>query len=250
MSVTKKISLVLEAFGPQDTSLGIREIARRANLAPSTAHRLIAELVEIGYLERVDNGTLRLGLSLFELGHLVPQQRNLREMALPLMEDLRYATRQTVHLAVRDETEVVYVEILGNQGTDLPSRVGGRMPAYCTGVGKAILAFSDPQVVQAVINQGLLKRTEHTITDANHLLRELAEIRLRGVAFDREESAIGVMCAASPIKSRNLPATSAISVTGKRGMLDLEKVAPAVQTVARVLSRRLPIPLLSSYQRQ
>ena len=132
---------------------------------------------------------------------------------------------------------------------DILQRVGGRMPAYCTGVGKAILAFSDPQVVQAVINQGLRKRTEHTITDANHLLRELAEIRLRGVAFDREESGIGVMCAASPIKSRNLPATSAISVTGKRGMLDLEKVAPAVQTVARVLSRRLPIPLLSSFQR-
>lgn len=240
MSVVMRIGKILGAFGPTDVTLGIREISRRAKLAPSTTHRLVGELLELGYLERVDSGMLRLGLTLFELGHLVPRQRSLRDLALPFMEDLRYATRQTVHLAVRDGIEVVYVEILGNRGTDLPSRVGGRMPTYCTGVGKAILAFSDPEVVKAVIDQGLHARTKYTITDADRLLRELADIRNRGIAFDKEESELGVMCAASPIRSRNGEVTCAISITGKRGMLELEQVAPAVQTVARVLSRRMP----------
>lgn len=242
MSIARRVAQVLDCFGPSDPELGIREIARRSSLPPSTTHRLVAELLKLGYLERSANGRVMLGLALFELGQLVPRQRNLRDIALPFMEDLQQATRQTVHLAVRDGDEVVYVEILGNRGTDLPSRVGGRMPAYCTGVGKAILAFSDPEVVTASINAGLAPRTEHTITDNDRLLANLAEVRSTGIAFDKEESGPGILCAASPIRARNGDVVGALSVTGRSGLVSLDHVGIAVQAVASALSRRIVYP--------
>src|SRR5664279_5059944 len=149
VSVLGRAAGVLSAFDLEHTELTLSELARRAALPKSTAHRMVAELVRLGLLEQT--GTrLRLGLRLFELGQLVPRQSTLREAALPYMEDLREATASAVHLAVLEGVEVVYVEILrGRDRQVLPSRVGGRMPAHATGVGKAILAFSAPEVVKA-----------------------------------------------------------------------------------------------------
>jgi IclR family acetate operon transcriptional repressor len=231
---------VLRSFLPSDRSLGVREIARRSRLPPSTAHRIVSELAALGLLERSGDGAVSLGLRLFELGQLVPRQRSLRDVALPFMEDLQHATRQTVHLAIRDETEVVYVEILGSRGTSLPSRVGGRMPLHCTGVGKAILAYSDPAVVRAVLEQPLVARAPATITEPGRLLAQLREVRRRGVAYDRQESGPGIVCAASPILCADGHPAGALSVTGRVGLMDVEQVAPAVHAVARALGRRLP----------
>jgi len=236
-SVLGRAARVLSAFDVEHSVLGVAEIARRGGLPKSTAHRLVAELADLGLLEHTPVG-VRLGLRLFELGQLVPRQRTLREAAVPVMENLREATRSTVHLAVLEDVEVVYVEILGRPSLPgLPSHVGGRMPAHATGVGKAILAFSPPAVVQRRVEAGLEPRTPHTIVTPGRLARELAAVRRAGVAFDREESALGVVCVAAPVMGPDGAVEAALSVSGRAASLRPDRMAPAVRTAALTLSR-------------
>lgn len=242
-SVLARAAAVLEAFSPDTPELGISELARRSGLAKSTAHRMAGELVRLGWLEQT--GTkVRLGLRLFELGQLVPRQRALKDAALPFMEDLREVTRTNVHLAVLEGIEVVYVEILRVRDSQpLPSRVGGRMPAHATGVGKAILAFSPPDVVKARVDAGLVRRTAYTVIMPGALMRELASIRESGISYDRQESAIGVVCAAAPVFGADGRVVGSLSATGRAERLDTERMAPAVRTAALALSRQLGAPL-------
>lgn len=238
-SVLGRAASILNAFDPEDTGLSVYELARRTQLAKSTVHRLSAELCRLGLLERTREG-LRLGLHLFELGQLVPRQRSLREAALPLMEDLREATRSTVHLAVLDGVEVVYVEILRHKGAPgMPSRIGGRLPAHATGVGKALLAFSPAAVVSARIEAGQPSLSPFTIVTPGGLLRELATIRTTQLAFDREESGAGTVCAAAPIFGSDGRPAAALSVSGRSAFTDVDRVGPAVRTAALALSRQL-----------
>lgn len=244
-SVLGRAVLILDSLARGDV-LGVSEMARRTGLAKTTVHRLVAELARYDLVE-VTEGGIRLGMRLFELGQNVPRQRSLKEAALPYMRDLQQATRETVHLAVLDGAEVVYLEIL--HGTDvsrLPSRVGGRMPAHATGVGKAILAFSAPAVTDALIEQGLDRRTPHTIVMPGALRRELSRIAESYVSFDREESVPGIVCTASPVFGRDGAVVAAISLTGWSSRLDLERVAPAVRTAAIVLSRQLGAPAMAT----
>ena len=146
---------LLTAFRPGDGELTLAELARRTGLPKPTAHRMLAELAQWNVVERTPDG-IRLGMRLFELGQLAPLQRGLREAATPFLSDLFEATHETVHLAVPDGLDVVYVQKLaGRNGPRIPSRVGGRMPAYCTGVGKALLAFAPPERLAAVVAGGL-----------------------------------------------------------------------------------------------
>jgi len=233
---------LLWAFDPDRPELGISELARRTGLPKSTTHRLAGELVRLGLLEQA-GPRLRLGLRLFELGQLVPRQRTLRDAALPFMEDLREATQNSVHLAVLEGIEVVYVEILLSRGSrSLPSRVGGRLPAHATGVGKAILAFSPPEVVTARIEAGLVRLSPHTIVTPGGLTRELRTIRSEGVSYDRQESDLGIVCAAAPVIAPDGTVTAGLSVTGRAERLDVKRMAPAVRTAALALSRALASP--------
>lgn len=242
LTVIARSTALLLAFGPGDTVLGVSELARRTGLAKSTVYRLTCELARNGLLERSGSG-LRLGLRLFELGQLVPLQRDLRSAALPFMEDLREATRQIVHLAVLDGTEMVYLEILRSPDAPAPpSRVGGRLPAHATGVGKAALAFSPPEVVDAVVAGGLHRLSRRTIVQPGRLRRELETIRRQGCAFDREESSDGVVCVASPVFGPDDAVVGALSVSGWSARMNLERMAPAVRTAALALSRKLREP--------
>ncbi|QXJ20306.1 IclR family transcriptional regulator [Actinomadura graeca] len=238
-SFLRRAVAVLTAFRADDDGLGAAELARRSGLPRSTAHRIALDLVEAGLLER--QGTrVRLGLRLFEIGQRVPRQRVLRDAAVPYMSDLREATRQTVHLAVLEGAEVVYVEILGSPGgPPMPSEVGGRLPAHVTGVGKAILAFSPPDVVRAVLDAGLPRASGRSVAAPGLLARELDRIREEGVAYDREESGLGIVCAASPVLGPDGEALGALSVSGRSGRMRLTAVAPAVHTAALTLSRAL-----------
>ncbi|MFD0904212.1 IclR family transcriptional regulator [Actinomadura sediminis] len=238
-SFLRRVVAVLTAFRADDDGLGAAELARRSGLPKSTAHRIALDLVEAGLLER-QGPRVRLGLRLFEIGQRVPRQRVLRDAAVPYMSDLREATRQTVHLAVLEGAEVVYVEILGSPGgPPMPSKVGGRLPAHVTGVGKAILAFSPPEVVQTVVDAGLVRATGRSVAAPGLLARELERIRAEGVAYDREESGNGIVCAASPVLGADGEAIGALSVSGWSTGMRLAAVAPAVHTAALTLSRTL-----------
>lgn len=230
---------LLRSFRPGETDLSLAELSRRSQLPKPTVHRLLAELEAWGAVERTSEG-YRLGLWLFEVGQLAPRQQGVQEVAKPFLGDLHEATHETVHLAVPDGTEVVYVmKLEGQNGPPIPSRVGGRMPLYCTGVGKALLANASPDVVRAVLDGGLTRRTPHTQVMPGLLDRELAQIRETGVAYEREESSLGLACAASPIFGPDGRAVAAISITGWITRLDTARYGVAVRTTALAISRDL-----------
>jgi DNA-binding IclR family transcriptional regulator len=239
VSVLGRAFTLLTAFLADDVELTFAELSRRSGLPKPTVHRLITELVSWGMVERTPRG-VRLGMKLFELGQLVPRQRGLRNAALPILTDLFQATRQTVHLAVMDGSEVVYVEKLpGPDGPALPSRVGGRMELHCTAVGKAQLAFADEPLVRQVLQADLPRRTAQTVVMPGLLVRQLGRIRDTGLAFEFEESTRGIACVASPVFGVDDRVVAAISVAGWINRIDVDRVAPAVKTAASTLSRAL-----------
>jgi DNA-binding IclR family transcriptional regulator len=239
VSVLDRVTAVFDAFGEQADGLGVSELARRANLPKSTVSRIAADLVAQRFLDR-DGDLLYLGVRLFELGQTVELPRRLRQRALPVMTELRDVTGQTVHLAILDGPDVVFVAITrGAPVFCAPAHIGGRLPAHATALGKAILASSPPDVVSRATSTGLARRTPHTITEASMLLRQLVDIRALGVATEREECALDLTCVASPILGHAGLPTAAISVAGAVDDLVPDRVAPAVRAAAATLSRRL-----------
>lgn len=219
--------------------MSFTEIVRGTGMPKATVYRLLQELMRLGAVERVGSH-YRMGLRMFELGHLAHPARMLHEKAVPLLSDLRHVTQGTVHLGVLDGAEVVYLEkIIGPRGPRIPSRLGGRMPAYCTGIGKAMLAFTSADRIQTVFESGLDRRTPRTIVMRGPLLRELADVRQSGVAYEREESALGVNCVASPVLDTEGNPIAAISVASLGNTIDPKRVSPAVRAAALSLSRQL-----------
>jgi DNA-binding IclR family transcriptional regulator len=240
-----RVAAVLGAFDALHAELRVSEIARRAGLPKSTTSRLVRDLVGHGFLERDahDGSLLHMGTRLFEYGELASRHRNLRAVALPYMADLREATRQTVHLAVLDGTEVVYVEILRSKDAPkMGSRVGGRLPAHASAVGKALLAFGDAEAVEAVCAHGLARVGPRTITAPGLFRRELERIRGAGVAYENEETGPGVGCVASAILGADGRPVAAMSISGWCGKLNLRRVGPAVRTAGLAISRELRGP--------
>ncbi|MDT0183975.1 IclR family transcriptional regulator [Microbacterium sp. ARD31] len=239
LSMVGRVAAILGTFTAENPVLGVSEIARGAGLAKSSTSRIVQELVAFQFLERSGTG-VRLGLRVFELGETAARPRDLRKVALASMSDLRNAVNLTVHLAVLERGEVVYIEILPARGTPrLPSRVGGRMPAHATGVGKALLAYSDPHVLDDMIAAGLTSVGPRTVTDPARLYRELARVRSTGIAYEREESGAGIACAAACIRGASGEPLAAISAAGWDADFDVRRVGLAVHTAALAIAREV-----------
>ncbi len=229
---------ILESFDTEHSELRLSDIARRAHLPLSTAHRILGDLVAWGALER-ESDRYRIGLRLFELGTIAPSWQQHRTAALPYMEDLYEATHESVHLAVLDGCDIVYLlKIHGHEPTPL-TRTGGRRAAHCTGLGKALLAFSPRSTQESVVAAGLARNTPFTIVAPDAFYKELDEIRSRGIAFDRQESVPGLGCVAAPIFSRDQQAVAAISVSGPLLRLDITGLGPAIRAAALGVTRQL-----------
>lgn len=238
-SVVGRVFGLLSAFRPTDSALSLSELSRRTGLPKPTVHRLVHQLAEHGAVE-ISPGGARVGMGLFELGQLAAHPRSLRDAAMPYLADLHEATGETVHLAVMDGHEVVYVQKLENRRSPaLGSRVGGRMPAYCTAVGKALLAFGPPEQVQEILTEKLRRRTPRTIVAPGLLERELQRVRETGVAEEHEESTVGILCVATPVLDRHGSAVAAVSISGRAAHLDIARMAPAVRAAALGISRSL-----------
>lgn len=228
---------LLDIFSVDNTELSISELARRSGIPKSTTHRLVCDLLNWGALERGPRG-VRLGVHLLELGHLVPAQR-LREVAIPFAHNLNEVTQLTSNLAIRDGQDVLYVEKISSRSLRVPhSRPGGRLPLHCTALGKAILAHSDRDFVESVLEGELRALSAKTIIDPGVLRRELATIRETKVAYDVEESRAGLFCVAAPIFARRT-VVGAISVTGATALAQAQRFAPTVRTTAMALSQML-----------
>lgn len=235
LSQLQKSAVVLESF-PAGSALTLAQVCARTGLARSTVHRLLVDLTALGWVAR-NGSTFELGIGVFQLGERVAVKHRLRSAAMPFMQDLFAVTEQTVHLAVRDGHDAVYVEKLhGHTALPLPSQIGGRLPLTCTGVGKALLALEPPEVRAEILARPLRRCTGRSVTDARVLARELDDIRRTGVAVEREEAAVGGCCVASPVVvgGRAIAALS-VSVPTEQFRPDLS--APAVRTAALALGR-------------
>ncbi|MGC5015388.1 IclR family transcriptional regulator [Streptosporangium sp. DT93] len=239
-TVTGKVMAILGAFLPGDVRLTLTEICRRAELPLATGHRLIGELVEGGFLERLPDGSYRVGMLLWRLGAQAAEPRELRELALPYMEDLYATTRENVQLAVLHDDRALYLERLrGPTSVPIVSRVAGELPLHATGVGKVLLAFAGPETVERVLAGELTAHAPNTVVDPVRLRAELEEVRRTGVACTQEEMSLGTCSVAVPVRGAGDRVVAALSLVAWRHNADLRRLVPAVLSAARALSRDL-----------
>ena len=219
------------------------EISDRVKLHKSTVHRLLMILESYRMVERdPQSGRYHLGLRLFELGTIAVASFNVRERAGRYLERVVFEVDETVHLCVLDSGEVLYLEkIEPTRSVRMASRVGRRIPAHCTAVGKAILSrLPDRELDDILRRHGLRQFTPRTITTPAELKAELQVIRERGYSIDNEEIEDGVRCVAATILDHAERPIAAISVSAPAFRLPLEKVpivADSVTRAARELSQ-------------
>ncbi|MCL2533753.1 MAG: IclR family transcriptional regulator [Nocardiaceae bacterium] len=241
-SVLGKVVTVLDAFTPDDHWVSFTELVHRTGLNKTTLHRLLAELVGTRLIDRSPSG-YRLGRHLFELGMRASMERGLIEVSTPFLEDLRERTRETVHLGVLEGDEVVYVTKIGGHGqAPSPSRIGGRMPLYCTAIGKVMLAHAPNELKVRTLTGPLPRRTPRTITTPGLLARQLETISETGVSYEYEESAVGIVCVAAAILDADDRPLAGVSVTGPatrfRPEAHANQVRAAAAGIAATLARR------------
>jgi DNA-binding IclR family transcriptional regulator len=213
-TVLGKAVTVLHAFGAEDRGLTLAELGRRTGIPKGTLHRVANDLVAVRLLDR-DQAGYRLGGQLFQLGMRASAERGLLEVATPFMEDLYELTHETVHLGVREDTEVVYVaKIGGHRQAAAPSRIGGRMPLHCTAIGKALLAHAPDEVLSRMLHSGLARVAARTVTAPGLLRAQLEQVAESGLAFEYEESAVGIACVAAPVVDPDTGVVAALSVAG------------------------------------
>lgn len=231
-SVLSKVMTVLHSFAADDRAVSLADLTRRTDLPKGTLHRICQDLVTARLLDRASDG-YRLGGHLFELGMRASVERGLVDVATPFMEDLYELTHETVHLGVREASEVMYVaKIGGHRQAAAPSRVGGRLPLHCTAIGKILLAYAPAEFVDSYLAGTLQRRTPRTLIAPGLLRQQLEQIRATGVAYEYEESAVGIVCVAAPILDVEHGVTAAVSVTGPVTRFDPRRHANAVRAAA------------------
>lgn len=237
-SMVERMTLILDRFTTRQTWLSLEEIARSTGLPRSTAHRILDQLVRLDWLEHGTSG-YGLGRRSLVLGGGSAGEADLRSAASPYLHDLLLRTGAVIHLAVLDGGRVRYLDKLGGPfAATVPSRVGGSAPTHCTGLGKAMLAWLEPERVDELVGDQLRTRTTATIAELDALHGELGRIRARGgLAFERGECFPDIACLASAIRGPQGP-VGALSVVAAVGTA-LERVAPLVVDAARRISEDL-----------
>lgn len=229
-SAIGRMTMLLDAFG-DDSELSQVDFVERTGLPKATVHRTVGLLVEFGWLQRLGD-RYRLGLRLFELGGRVPTLARLREVSIPFMQDLYEVCHEIVNLGVLDGTSLMYLEKVGShRRIETPARVGSRVPGHCTALGKAIMAFGPPAVVEASIATGLEPMTARSVTTPAAFRAAIAKIAEEGFSVDDEEFAAGMICCAAPIRGSG-HAIAAISVTGPVERMDVAALRPHVTRAA------------------
>ena len=238
-SVSARVLGTLSAFDERHRTMTLTELAARADLPLSTAHRLVGELVTWGGLVRREDGRYAVGPRLWDLGLLAPIQTGLRQVASPFLHDVYAATLATVHLAVRDGHEVLYLERLaGRSSVPIVSTVGSRLPLHCTGVGKALLAFAPDPVQRAVLATPLHRVTRHTVTAPGRLAEQLARVRADGYASTVEEMSLGACSVAVPVR-REDRVIAAVGIVVPSLRRDRPRLVSALLVAARGIERSL-----------
>jgi DNA-binding IclR family transcriptional regulator len=226
-----KVMRILDCFSVTDRTLSLAEICARTGHPKSTTHRLLAAMREAGLLDQ-QRDRYRLGLKLYELGNTVLANMELHREARPFVEALARLSGQGVHLAVFDGRQAIVVH-RAEPSPELNSALTliEAAPVHCTGVGKAILAFQSDPVIDRVIEAGLPRLTDATITDPTSLRAELAAIRARGFSTDEGEHQPGLRCVGAPIRDAAGRVVASISVSGPAWRLPVGEVANLAKIV-------------------
>ncbi|HZQ92443.1 MAG TPA: IclR family transcriptional regulator [Terriglobales bacterium] len=244
VGVVSKVLRILEVLDRANSGLQLRQIAQQTGIHKSTAYRFLAHLESEGYLFRDNTGAYLVGPKLARLGSGIAYHATLRTVSHPVLQELWALTRETVNLAVLENHQVLYLDVMESTYTfRLVSQVGARRPLYCTALGKAMLAFMSETEREAALATTRFERiTPHTVGDLPRLRRELVKIRQQGFALDDEEAAVGARCVAAPILDESGKVAAAISVSGPIARIGREKIpsfAVAIKDGARVISARL-----------
>lgn len=219
---------LLEIVGDAGGEIGLSELAARSGLPLPSIHRLVRTLVQRGYMRQLANRRYALGARLIPLGQVAGAM--LGAWARPVLTGLVDSLGESANLAVLDHDAVMYVGQVPSRHTmRMFTEVGRRVPAHCTGVGKALLSqLPDEQVRELLARTGMPVQTPHTITDSDVLLAELARIRRDGYALDEGEQEVGVRCVAVP-------------VGGALGPLGISVSGPAPRMTAELVERAVPL---------
>jgi IclR family transcriptional regulator, pca regulon regulatory protein len=240
---------ILDNFTPERPVQGIAEVADDLGMSRSTTHRYMITLVALGYVEQCANRKYRLGLRVTDLGMSALNSTGLREHAHPYLEDLRQRSTYTVNLAVLDGPEILYVDRArslrrGQHKIDLNIRVGTRLPAYCTAMGKVLLAnLEDAEQHELIAAMNLTPRGPNTIITKKSLHAELEQIREEGIAVNDEELSVGLVSIATPIRSESRETVGALNMAAHTSMISMaelvDQLLPHLQSSADQISARL-----------
>lgn len=216
----ERMASILDLVGQKPKGISIRELSSELSLPKGTVHRLLSSLAFFGYIRQDPvMKNYSLGLKLLDLGNLAASQIDLRKISETLLRDLAERCKETVHLVIMDQDEVVYVEkveaLSDLGGLRMTSRVGGRNPAHSCAVGKVLLSYLSEQELEDFISRkGLPQRTANTIRDRQSFREHLKTVRLQGYAVDDEENEKGIRCVAGPVLGGSGKPVGAISISG------------------------------------
>ena len=237
IQVIDRAALIFDCFTFDKPELSVREVSDATRLHKSTAHRILMALEHNGFVEQnPETSKYNLGIKLFKLGHQAVARLSLRDTARPFLRALMEETGETVHLAVLDNDQVLYLEkVEGPHALRMPSRVGRHIPTYCTSLGKAIMScLGETEAKRIIQRQPIQRYTANTVTNVEELLAELRRTRKRGYAIDNEEIEIGLRCVGAPIRDYTGEVVAAISVAGPSARIKPERVAVIGKTVLKV----------------
>jgi len=239
IQVIDRMMSLLDALASYSDPVSLKELSRVSGLHPSTAHRILNDMVVTRFVDRVEPGTYRLGMRLLELGNVVKSRLSVREAALDAMRALHRKTQQTVNLSVRQGDEIVYIDRAFSErsGMQVVRAIGGRGPLHLTSTGKLFLSIDDVKAIRAYSTRtGLAGHTRNSITELQRLERELSLVRARGYARDNEELELGVRCMAAGIHDDSGKLVAGLSISAPADRLQEEWVEDLVQTAARISS--------------
>ena len=241
IQVIERMMKLLDALASHSDPVSLKELSLATSLHPSTAHRILNDMVVGRFVDRGDQaGTYRLGMRLLELGNLVKARLSVREAALEPMRELHRKTGQTVNLSVRQGDEIVYVERAYSErsGMQVVRAIGGRAPLHLTSSGKLFLAHDDPRIVRTYATRtGLAGHTRNSITELQKLERELSMVRARGFARDNEELELGVRCIAAGIRDDTGRLVAGLSVSAPSERMQDDWIEDLLSTAGRISTR-------------
>lgn len=244
LQTIQKAGELLALFDRNHTEWGVREVAEKLKMAKSSTHDLMSSLAKLGFLNKTEDSRYRLGWRLVTLSETLLATTELRKEAHPVMEELAGQYQETIHLAVLDDTQAVYVDKLeGRQAVRVElTSLGARLYAHCSALGKVLLAYSSEEEVKRIIQTaGLPRFTPNTITDEEELGQNLAKIRRQGFAYDMEEILPDLCCVAAPIYNHlgHVIAAISMSIPAYRFRRSQTEFREGVMRAAKKISKQL-----------